>query len=152
MKTDQSDDVVKALRKSGVTAKVFKYDKAAWDAEKRELVTLQEQFGNQTIKLNQLATNVFQETMSALMHLKVIRAYIEGVLRFSLEKSFMIGLLCPKKGQEKSILQEMTSKLSEQGMEEYYGEKMDAAEADDYWPFVALPLTAPLHVFEERQQ
>jgi len=39
--------------------------------------------------------------MSALMHLKVIRAYIEGVLRFSLEKNFMIGLLCPKRNSEK---------------------------------------------------
>ena len=42
VKTDQADDVVKALRKIGTTSKVFKYDKAAWDAEKRELVTLQE--------------------------------------------------------------------------------------------------------------
>jgi len=38
--------------------------------------------------------------------------------------------------------------MAEDGMEEYYGEKMDAAEADDYWPFVALPLTSPQHVFE----
>jgi len=44
---------------------------------------------------------------------------------------------------------EMTTVLAEQGMEEYYGEKMDAAEADDYWPFVALPLSSPIHIFEE---
>jgi len=42
--------------------------------------------------------------MIALMHLKVIRAYIEGVLRFGIEKKFMIGLVCPRKGAERLIL------------------------------------------------
>ena len=86
--------------------------------------------------------------MSALMHLKVIRAYIEGVLRFGIDRKFMIGLLCPRKGAEKSILMEITEAMTEESMREYYGEKMDAAETDDYWPFVALPLTTPIHVFE----
>jgi|Transcript_24933 hypothetical protein len=89
--------------------------------------------------------------MSACIHLKVIRAFIEGVLRYGIDKAFMIGLVCPKKNADKTILVEMADLLAEQGMREYYGEKMDTAEQDDYWPFVAIPLTSPLHVFSEQQ-
>jgi len=64
--------------------------------------------------------------MIALMHLKVIRAYIEGVLRFGIEKTFMLGLVCPKKGTERTILTQMNTCLAEEHLREYYGEKMDA--------------------------
>lgn len=86
--------------------------------------------------------------MIALMHLKVIRAYIEGVLRFGIEKTFMLGLVCPRKGAERTILTQMNTCLAEEHLREYYGEKMDAQENDDYWPFVCVPLTCPLHVFD----
>ena len=124
----QGDDAVKALRKIGVPARVFAYDREGWEAEKHELEVLREQFENKQKTLNQVATDVFQETMSALMHLKVIRAFIEGVFRYGIDKNFMIGLVCPRKGSEKSILMEMADLLAEQGMREYYGEKMDTAE------------------------
>ena len=81
------------------------------------------------------------------MHLKVIRAYIDGVLRFGIEPKFMIGVVIPKKGFEKKILVEMTDALAEEQLKEMYGEKIDASEADDYWPFVSIPLTSPQHIF-----
>ena len=69
---------------------------------------------------------MFQDCIVGLMHLKVIRAYIEGVLRFGIEKPFMIGLVCPKKGAERAILTQMNQCLAEDHLREYYGEKMDA--------------------------
>ena len=86
--------------------------------------------------------------MHALMHLKVIRAYIDGVLRFGIEpKKFTIAVVTPRKNTEKSILLQMTEVLAENHLKEMYGEKMDASEQDDYWPFVAIPLTCPVHLF-----
>lgn len=82
------------------------------------------------------------------MHLKVIRCYIEGVLRFGISKNFMIGIVCPRKGAERSILNQMNEALADDHLKEYYGEKMDAQEADDYWPFVCIGLTSPMHVFD----
>jgi hypothetical protein len=38
------------------------------------------------------------------MHLKVIRAYIDGVLRFGIPPKFFVGIVMPKKGVEKQIL------------------------------------------------
>lgn len=100
----QLDDVIKACRKFGILAKGFVFDRPAWEAEARELVTLKESFENKRKHINQVSTDLFQDCMVGLMHLKVIRAYIEGVLRFGIEKRFMIGLVCPKKGTERMIL------------------------------------------------
>jgi hypothetical protein len=57
------------------------------------------------------------------MHLKVLRAYVDGVLRFGIPPKFYIGLVMPKKGFEKQVLQEMTKVLAEESMMEMYGEK-----------------------------
>ena len=82
------------------------------------------------------------------MHLKVMRAYIDGVLRFGIEPSkFILAVVLPRKASEKSILLQMTEFLSEAHLKEMYGEKMDASEQEDYWPFVCIPLTSPAHLF-----
>ena len=64
------------------------------------------------------------------MHFKVIRAYIDGVLRFGIPPKFLLGIVMPHKGQEKRCLIEMMKVLAEPGLEEMYGEK-NAAEAND---------------------
>jgi hypothetical protein len=60
------------------------------------------------------------------MHLKVMRAYIDGVLRFGIPPKFYIGIVMPKKGAEKTILNDMMSVLAEASLMEMYGEKTDA--------------------------
>ena len=80
------------------------------------------------------------------MHLKVIRAYIDGVLRFGIPPQFYLGVVMPKKGDENSILLEMTKQLAEENMKDFYGEK-DASEQDDFWPFVCIKLTSPQFLF-----
>ena len=48
----QIEDVIKACRKAGVTAKPFTYDRDAWAAEKREIKMLKEQFENKRKAIN----------------------------------------------------------------------------------------------------
>jgi len=79
----------------------------------------------------------------ALMHLKIIRIYIDGVLRYGIPPTFYTGLVIPRKGEERKILQTMSDWLADPEFKEMYGEKIDASEADDYWPFVSIPITAP---------
>lgn len=74
------------------------------------------------------------------MHLKVIRAYIDGVLRFGIPARFFLGVVVPGKGLEKKILKDMTNCLADQSMLEMYGERIDTNETDDYWPFVCINL------------
>jgi V-type H+-transporting ATPase subunit C len=140
---NQSEDAIKALRRKGYTARVFTYDKNAWEAENKERNILKEQVTNLTVTLMRSATASFQQLFSALMHLKVMRAYIDGVLRFGIHPKFYIGIVVPKKGHERSILNDMTAVLAEKSLMEMYGEKVDANEAEDYWPFVCVNLTRP---------
>lgn len=147
----QSDDIVKILRKAGYTARVFHYNQEKWNDEKKQRHILKEQLAQKTSKLHQTACECFQELFSALMHLKIIRVYIDGVLRFGIPPCFYVGLVIPRRGEERKILQTLSDHLADAEFKDMYGEKMDASEADDYWPFVNVALTSPnfLHVHSQ---
>lgn len=139
----QVEDVIKALRRKGYTGRTFSYDKPAWERETQQRGILKEKVANLTTTVMRTSINSFQQNFIALMHLKVVRAYIDGVLRFGIPPKFYIGIVMPKKGIERQVLHEMTEVLADKSMREMYGEKQDAAETDDYWPFVCVNLTSP---------
>ena len=146
---DQAEDFLKVCRRKQLTARVFDYNFEEWKKEKEELTLLKEQLKNDQANCNLIATTSMAEVFSALMHLKVIRAYVEGVLRFGIGKEMFLGVIIPRKGQEREILKEMTEVLAEDDLKEMYGEKMDANEAEDYWPFVSIPLTSPMFLVQK---
>lgn len=78
------------------------------------------------------------------MHLKVIRAYIDGVLRFGIPPRFYIGLLKPHKASEKKILSILSDHFCDPAMKDMYGSKEDGNDNEDFWPFVLVPMTSPL--------
>lgn len=45
----------------------------------------------------------------ALIHLKVMRVFIDGVLRFGIPPKFYIGIIKPAKNQEKNVLARMST-------------------------------------------
>jgi len=93
----------------------------------------------------------YQQLFAALMHLKVVRAYIDGVLRFGIPPKFYIGIVMPRKGAERSILNDMCNVLSDASLKEMYGEKQDAADSEDYWPFVCVNLTSPNFMHAQKE-
>lgn len=80
----------------------------------------------------------------ALMHLKVMRAYIDGVLRFGIPPKFFLGIIRPGKGKEKSILTTMSEAFADPTLKDMYGSKEDANDTEDFFPFVMIQLTSPL--------
>ena len=100
----QAEDVVKAMRKQGFTARMFSYNRAKWEEDKKKKQTLNEALQNKTAKLNTTACECYQELFTALMHLKIIRVFIDGVLRFGIPPKFYIGLVMPRRGEERKIL------------------------------------------------
>jgi hypothetical protein len=139
----QADEINKILRKSGYASRVFHFNPEKWNEDKKQRLILKETLAQKTSKLHQTAVECFQELFIALMHLKIIRVYIDSVLRFGIPPTFYTGLVMPKKGDERKILTMMSDHLADAEFREFYGEKMDASEADDYWPFVSVPLTSP---------
>ena len=77
------------------------------------------------------------------MHLKVMRAFIDGVLRFGIPPRFYIGIIQPSKGREKTILATMCNVFADPTMKDMYGSKEDANDAEDFFPFVMIQLTSP---------
>ncbi len=85
----------------------------------------------------------FSELFVMLMHLKVIRAYVDGVLRFGIPPRFYLGLFEPCKGKEKPIIDALTREFSDESMKDFYGSKEEAGDTEDFYPFVMLTLTSP---------
>lgn len=148
---NQVEDVIKALRRGGFTAREFVYNYDQFIEDEKKCVQLREQLDNCQQELKQTATLGHQELFVALMHFKVIRAYIDGVLRFSIPPVFFMGVVMPSKGHDKKVLNELMKVTAEKGLEEMYGEKNanDAAfDSEDFWPFVSIPLSAPLFIHQ----
>lgn len=78
------------------------------------------------------------------MHLKIMRAFIDGVLRFGIPPRFYIGIVRPAKGQEKPILLKLNETFEDPTMKGMYGSKEDANDTEDFFSFVSIPLTSPL--------
>jgi len=139
----QNEDVMKALRRKGYTPRLFSYNKQVWQAENEQRKQLEIEVKNCTTELRKQAVDAYGQLFHALMHLKVMRAYIDGVLRFGIPPKFFIAIVMPKKGCERSILNDMNKVLADESLKDMYGEKQDAGDAEDYWPFVSVPLTSP---------
>ncbi len=72
------------------------------------------------------------------MHLKVIRTYIDAVLRFGIPPTFYIGLIKPVKGMDKKLLLILSDTFCDPAMKDMYGSKEDSNDTEDFWPFVLV--------------
>ena len=77
------------------------------------------------------------------MHLKVIRTYIDGVLRFGIPPKFFIGIIRPTKGYEERIRKGLTEIFADPAMKDMYGTKEELNDVEDFFPFVMVPLNSP---------
>ena len=84
----------------------------------------------------------FQELFQALVHLKIMRTYIDGVLRFGIPPKFFLGIIEPGKKFEQKIKDNLTSAFAEAHLTEMYGAKEDAND-EDFFPYVMNTLNEP---------
>lgn len=78
------------------------------------------------------------------MHLKVMRTYIDGVLRFGIPPKFFLSIIKPHKNHEKKILASLSEAFADPTMKEMYGSKEELNDTEDFYPFVLVNLTSPL--------
>jgi len=88
----------------------------------------------------EVCRSVFSDTFVSWMHLKVMRIFVEGVLRFGLEggkPKFSAFMLAPLPNAQKEIQKSLTS-LAEPFV---VGDKTkDAGDEEEYLPYVQLPM------------
>ena len=65
-------------------------------------------------KTMQICFYNFNELFQALLHLKIMRTYIDGVLRYGIPPKFYMGILKPAKGQDKKIMDKMLKIFAEE--------------------------------------
>jgi len=93
-------------------------------------------------KTMQICFYNFNELFQALLHLKIMRTYIDGVLRYGIPPKFYMGIMKPAKGQDKKIMDKMLKIFAEEHLMEMYGVKEDAQD-EDFFPYVCNQLTSP---------
>ena len=61
----------------------------------------------------------------ALVHIKIMRVFVDSVLRFGLprESRFFLGIIKPQKMMDSKIFAALTDTFAEEHLKEFYGEK-----------------------------
>jgi len=67
----------------------------------------------------------FGELFQALMHLKIMRVFIDGVLRFGIPPKFYMCVMRADRDKDKKIMDGLSHYFAEEHLREMYGEKAD---------------------------
>ena len=122
-------------------AKEFTYDITGYKADLEKIKQLELEIKTMSKKFKDTCYLIYSELFIASMHLKVMRLYIDGVLRFGIPPMFSMCIILPGKGYEKRLLENMTKQFAQPGTEEMYGTKDQINDTEDFFPFVLVHLS-----------
>eukprot|EP00421_Protoceratium_reticulatum_P005991 CAMPEP_0168372434 /NCGR_PEP_ID=MMETSP0228-20121227/8279_1 /TAXON_ID=133427 /ORGANISM="Protoceratium reticulatum, Strain CCCM 535 (=CCMP 1889)" /LENGTH=412 /DNA_ID=CAMNT_0008385341 /DNA_START=75 /DNA_END=1313 /DNA_ORIENTATION=+ len=92
-----------------------------------------------------LYSAAWSDTMVAWVHIKAMRVFVEGVLRFGMPPAFASFIVSPKSGSAGNVRKALADILGKQGQAgPYGGDKLAVAaeeEGDEYYPYVSLSFT-----------
>ncbi|ETO09869.1 hypothetical protein RFI_27508 [Reticulomyxa filosa] len=136
-------------REQGFIVREFSLDLNEEKDEERALMELKKQQEEQTKKLKVYCSNNFSETFARYVHLKIIRIFVESVLRFGLPVDFAISLVQPPKGKEKKLLEHLKARYAHLVDVVLQGPKPDnevdfSSMSGDFYPFVFVPINIEL--------
>merc|ERR1712129_271883 len=129
--------------KNGFAVRDFDISELETCDDDKSLKELEKKESSQKKKLKLFCKNTFSETFANWMHLKVIRAFVESVLRFGLPVDFSISVIKPVKGKEEQLLKTLEQRyayLVDKVLQK--NSKDDEHEIDysglqnDFYPFV----------------
>jgi V-type H+-transporting ATPase subunit C len=110
---DRTQDYIKKSKEKGLFLRAFDYNYEKYQEELKERTRLEHAID---LAKNRLATKsffAFSELYIALIHLKVMRAFIDGVLRFGIPAVFSLAIVHPLKGQDKAILNNLNDRFAD---------------------------------------
>lgn len=132
--------LIKCKSKSGFTARQFEYDEEKYQQELEEAKKIEAELGEVTGKLERRCYFTFSELYVGLIHLKVMRTYIDGVLRYGIPPKFLLTIVESKPSQDKTILKKLTELYADEGAKDMYGTKEEIGDSEDFFPFVYVPV------------
>lgn len=134
---DYVEPFTKAAKEQRFTVRPFTYNPEQLNDGKNEIEELQVQLQSSTAHLIRWCKTHFGEAMGAWMHIKIIRAFVESVLRYGLPPNFTIAVLKPTNNKEKQLDAALCKIMN-------YDPTQLVDEADEeYHPYVKMGFTIP---------
>lgn len=138
-----------ACRDRRFTVRDFRFEAGAADKTAEEEVHLQEQANEQLSSFTRWAETAFAETFIAMVHLKVLRVFVESVLRYGLPINFGITIMSPIGKQDarlRASLNEMFGHLGgpwAAGGDEEPTNVPGVVSDKNFYPYVYIELPLP---------
>jgi V-type H+-transporting ATPase subunit C len=129
--------------KHGYAVRDFSVDELDAENEEKALLELKKKESSQKKRLKLFCKNTFSEAFAHWVHLKIIRAFVESVLRFGLPVDFSISVVRPPKGSEKKLLTVLEQKYKHL-LDSIFQSKQSEDEIDysqrmaDFYPFIYI--------------
>jgi len=103
------EEFTQKCRDNKFTVRDFEFDEAAILKQQKELKELQSSERDQWAELLRISRINYSESLELLVHLKVVRGYVESVLRYGLPASYFMVFLKPDPKTSKKLLPALTS-------------------------------------------
>ena len=105
---------------------MFDYDPEGWMRNNNLKTQLELELNTLNIKIMKECKAFFGEIYQALMHLKIMKIFIDGVLRFGIPPKFFLGIVKPDRNQDAKIMKNLLNTFAEDHLRDMYGDKTDA--------------------------
>lgn len=112
------------------------YNEEKYKADQIKIKDLTEKKKVLSKNLEKRCSLLFGELYISAMHLKVIRVYIDAVLRFSIPINFNQFVIQTSGLGDKKILELMTKEFADPTQLEMFGSKEEIQDSEDFYPFV----------------
>ena len=134
--------ITKCKSQIGFLARVFNYNEEKYKQELEEAKVVEGKLNKLTGKLEKRCYYTFSELYVSLIHLKAMRAYIDGVLRFGIPPKFLLTVVNVKHGYDKKLLKGLTDLFVSTKERDMYGSKEEIGDTEDFYPFVYVPISS----------
>ncbi|KPV74213.1 uncharacterized protein RHOBADRAFT_15559, partial [Rhodotorula graminis WP1] len=124
------DEFAQKAREKKFVVRDFTYDEEAIEKQKRELEALVVEEKDMWADLLRLSRINFSELFQVLVHLKVVRAYVESVLRYGLPAAYFGAVIKPEPKQLDKLLSTLATFLVPEH-ERKRNKKHGAGKGDD---------------------
>lgn len=139
---DQAADYIKVLKNNGFPAQEFDCDPQGYIMKLEMKSKLEMELNTLNMKLLKECKAFFSELFQALMHLKVMRVFIDGVLRFGIPPKFFLCVVKAEKDKDKKIMDNLSQYFAEEHLKDMYGEKQDNQD-EDFFPYISSKFDSP---------
>jgi len=139
-----ADEFVGKCRNNGFTCKPVLYNLDKFKEDQVNRGKVENAFNYLHKQLKQRVIFSYSTAFTILLHLKAMRAFVDGVLRFGIPPQFFLGVVQPFKNREKQLNEVMIQNFAEDQIKDMYGSKDDVGDGEDFFPFVQIQMTSPL--------